>query len=83
MTCLCKVFLQPLLCFCSLPDPLVKGLVDYSSLPQHVFQALVQHTADDPTKGGGGIALLLSLQDVLVGEVLPLARSNGPARIAR
>ena len=83
MNYLCEVFLQFLLCLCCLSDPLVKGLVNYGSLPQHVFQGLVQYTTDDPTKSGGGIALLLGLQDVLVGEVLPLAGSDGPTQVAR
>ena len=78
---LCKVFLQFLLCFCCLSDPLLKGLVNHSSLPQHVFQGLVKYTTDHPTKSGRGIALLLSLQDVLVGEVLPLAGSDGPRQV--
>lgn len=77
-----KVFLQFLLGFCCLSDPLLKGLVHHSSLPQHVFQGLVQDTADDPAKSGGGIALLLSLQDVLVGEVLPLTGSDGPTELS-
>ena len=50
--------------------------VDSDSLFVYVLLSLLQHTADDPSEGAGGIAGLLCLQDVLIGEGAPLVRSD-------
>ena len=71
-----QAFFESFLDMVDLVDAFRELQVDSDSLFVYVLLSLLQHTADDPSEGAGGIAGLLCLQDVLIGEGAPLVRSD-------
>lgn len=54
--------------------------VDSDPLVVDVLSGLLQDAIDNASESAGGIALLLGLQNVLIGERTPLVRSDGAGR---
>lgn len=71
-----QAFFESFLDMVDLVNPLREFQVDCDSLLLDVLPGLLQNTADDSPEGTGGIASLLCLQDVFIGEGAPLVRSD-------
>lgn len=73
---LSQPFFESFLDVVDLVNPLGEFQVDGDPLLLDILQSLFQDTADHSPEGAGGIAGLLCLQDVLIGERAPLVRSD-------
>ena len=76
-TNLLQMLLQALFGLACLLDSLLEGQVDRGPLPLDVLPGLVCDAVYHAAEGGGGIALALGAQDILVGEGCPLLRGHG------
>lgn len=79
-THLFHVLLQCLFGTADLVDPFRKLHIDNDTLVLNIVCSLLQNAIYNPPEGAGGIAHLLCLQDVLIGERTPLVWSDRAKR---